>query len=164
MRWISAIHNIYTTLTTDTYSPAQQAAFPQTAPQRKLSPNLRDKVRYVVHYRYLELYLQVTRIHRVLTVKQSTWLKTCIDFNTHQHSVVGSSFLRDFFTLMNNSVIGNTQENLRKRPQFELITDCLTAIHCTVARLTPNRPIFVGFPCSTCRSCTCTTFTTITCA
>ena len=27
----------------DMYSPAQQAAFPQTAPQRKLAPNLRDK-------------------------------------------------------------------------------------------------------------------------
>ena len=43
----------------DMYSPAQQAAFPQTAPQRKLTPNLRDKVRYVVHYRNLKLYLQL---------------------------------------------------------------------------------------------------------
>ena len=32
------------------YSPAQQVVFPQTAHQRKLTPNLRDKVRYVVHY------------------------------------------------------------------------------------------------------------------
>ena len=57
----------------DMYSPAQWAIFPQTAPQRKLTPNLRDKVRYVVHYRNLKLYLQlhlvVTRIHRVLTFK-----------------------------------------------------------------------------------------------
>ena len=67
------------------YSPAQQAAFPQTAPQRKLTPNLRDEVRYVVHYRNLKLYLQlglaVTRIQRVLTVKQSTWLRTQWKFN-----------------------------------------------------------------------------------
>ena len=41
----------------DMYSPAQQAVFPQTALQRKLTPNLRDKVRYVVHYRNLKLYL-----------------------------------------------------------------------------------------------------------
>ena len=98
----------------DMYSPAQQAAFPQTAPQRKLTPNLRDKVRYVVHYGNLQLYLQlglvVTRIHRVLTVKQSTWLKTYIDFNTHQRSLVGSSFLKDFFKLMNDSVFGKTRE------------------------------------------------------
>ena len=61
----------------DMYSPAQQAVFPQTAPQRTLAPNVRDKVRYVVHSRNLELYLQlglvVTRIPRVLTFIQSTW-------------------------------------------------------------------------------------------
>ena len=109
------------------YSPARQVAFPQTAPQRKLTPNLRDKVRYVVHYRNLKLYLQlglvVTRIHRVLTFKQSTWLQTYIDFNTHQRSLAGSSFLNDFFKLMNNRVFGKTQENLRKRVQVEMITD-----------------------------------------
>ena len=111
----------------DVYSPAQQAAFPQTAPQRKLTPNLSDKIRYVVHYRNLKLYLQlglvVNRIHRVLTFKQSTWLKTFIDFNTQQRSSGGSSFLKNFFKLMNNSVFGKTQENLRKRVQVELITD-----------------------------------------
>ena len=136
------------------YSPAQHAAFPQTAPQRKRTPNLRDKVRYVVHYRNLKLYLQlgfvVIRIRKVLAFKQSTWLKTYIDFNTHQHSLARRSFLKDFFKLMNNSVFGKTQENLRKRLQVKVvtdagilrkrvakpnlyrgnpITDCLTAIH-----------------------------------
>ena len=80
----------------DMYSPALQAVFPQTAPQRKLSPNLRDKVRYVVHYRNLKLYLQlsllVTRIHTMLVFNQSTWLKTYIDFNTHQCSLAGKYF------------------------------------------------------------------------
>ena len=111
----------------DMYSPAQQTVFPQTAPQRKLTPNLRDKVRYVVQYSNLKLYLQlgpvVTRIHRVLTFKQSTWFKTYIDFNTHQRSLAGSSSLKDFFKLMNNNVFGKTQENLRKRVQVELIAD-----------------------------------------
>ena len=67
---------------------------------------------------------------------------------------------------MSNSVFGKTQENLRKRvhvgqvtyagilhkrvakPNFcrdNHITDCLTAIQCTVATLTLNRPIYVGF-------------------
>ena len=44
------------------YSPAQQAVFPQTAPQRKFTPNLRDKVRYVVHYRNLKLYQLVLEL------------------------------------------------------------------------------------------------------
>ena len=60
----------------DMHSPTQQAVSPQSAPQRKLTPNLRDKVRYVVHCRNLKLYFQlgrvVTRIHRVLAFKQST--------------------------------------------------------------------------------------------
>ena len=42
----------------DMYSPAQQTIFPQTAPQRKLTPNFRDKIRCVVHYCNLELYFQ----------------------------------------------------------------------------------------------------------
>ena len=92
----------------DMYTPAQHAVVPQTAHQRKLTPNLRDKVRHVVHKRNLKLYLQlglvVTRIHRV-----STWLKTYIDFNTHQRSLARSSFLKDFFKLMDNSVFGKTQ-------------------------------------------------------
>ena len=152
----------------DMYSSAQQAVFPQTAPGRKLTPNLRDKARYVVHYRNLKLYLVVTRIHRVLMFKQSTCLKNYINFNTYQRSLAGSSFLKDFFKLKNNSVFGKTQEtlNLRKRVHVELITDagnlckrvakpnfcrgnsitdCLTAIQCTVTTLTLNRPIYVGF-------------------
>ena len=94
------------------YSPTQQAAFPETTPQRNLTPNLRDKVKYVVHYRNLKLYLQLdlvdTKVHRVLTFKQSTWLKTCIDFNTRKHTLAGDSFLKDFFILMNNGVFGKT--------------------------------------------------------
>ena len=150
----------------DMYSPAQQAAFPQTAPQRKLTSNLRDKIRYVVHYRNMKLHLQlglvVTQIYRVLTFKQSTWLKTYIDFNTQQRSLAGSSFLKNFFKLMNNRVFGNTQGNLRKRVHVELITDAgilrkwvvnfcrdnhitLTAIQYTVATFTLNRLVYVGF-------------------
>ena len=70
------------------YSPTQQSIFPESAPQRKLTPNLRDKTRYVVHSRNLKLYVQlglvITEVHRVLTFKQSQWLKTYIEFNTHQ--------------------------------------------------------------------------------
>ena len=67
------------------YSPTQQSVFPVSAPQVKLTPNSRDKVKYVVHYRNLKLYLQLglvsTKVHRVLAFNQSPWLKSYIDFN-----------------------------------------------------------------------------------
>ena len=113
------------------YSSTPQAVFPETAPQRKLTPNLRDKVKFVVHYRKLNLYLQfglvVNKVHRVLTFKQCPWLEAYIDFNTRQRSLAGDSFLKDFFKLMNNSVFGKKQENLRNRVHVELITDARIA-------------------------------------
>ena len=53
-----------------------------------LTPKLRNKVKYVVHYRNWRLYIQlglvVTKVHRVLTFKQLPWLKAYIDFSTRQ--------------------------------------------------------------------------------
>ena len=78
------------------YSSTQQAVFPESAAQRKLTPNLREKVKYIVHYRNLKLYLQlglvVTKVHRVLTFKQSPWSKAYLDFNTRQRSLAGDTF------------------------------------------------------------------------
>jgi hypothetical protein len=54
----------------------------------KLVPNLNDKTNYIVHYRYLKLYLslgmEVTRIQQSLVFQQSPWLKTYIDFISTQ--------------------------------------------------------------------------------
>ena len=152
------------------YLPIQISVFPESAPQRKLTPNLMDKSRYVVHYRNLKLYVQlgliITKIHRVLAFKQSPWLKSYIDFNSHQRTLSYSGFLKDFFNLMKNSVFGKTQENLRKRVQVDIvtdasilrkrvakpsfcrgipITDCITVVQCNVQTLTLNLPIYVGF-------------------
>ena len=49
----------------------------------KLVRNLRDKVKYIVHYRnfqlYLELGMKLIEIHRILKLKQSNWLNKYID-------------------------------------------------------------------------------------
>ena len=115
------------------YSPTQQSVFPESIPQKKLTPNLRDKTSYVVHYRNLELYVQlglvIAKVHRVLTFNQSPWLKASIDFNTHHRSLLDNGFLRDFFILMNNSVFGKTQENLRKRVQVDLSQTLLFCVN-----------------------------------
>ena len=64
-------------------------------PERKLTPNLRDIVRYVVHNRNLKLYLQlslvVPLIHRVFALNSL------------------NSFLKDVFNLMNNSIFGSPE-------------------------------------------------------
>ena len=81
---------------------------------KKLIPNLGNKIKYVLHYRNLQLYLslgmRLTKIHRILKFKQSDWMKKYIDFNTEKRKNTAN----DFVKLIINSVYNKT-ENLRKR-------------------------------------------------
>ena len=135
----------------------------------KLIPTLRNKEKYVLHYRNLQLYidlgLKIKKVHRVLEFDQSPWLKKYIDFNTHKRTQAKNSFEKDFFKLMNNSVFGKTMENIRKRVNVELVTskekllklaskptytsskifnEDLVAVHKIKETLTLNRPAYVG--------------------
>ena len=85
----------------------------------KLIPNLGNKTNCVLHYRNIQLYLflgmKLIKIHRVLKLKQSEWIKKYIDFNTEKRTNAANSFEKDFFKLMINSACGKTMEKLQKR-------------------------------------------------
>jgi hypothetical protein len=106
---------------------AQQKATGNNSPLRskvyvptdKLIPNLFDKTKYVVHYRNLQYYVSqgiiIKKIHEAIEFDQTPWMKPYIEFNTTEHAKAKNDFEKDFYKLMNNSVFGNTMENLRKR-------------------------------------------------
>ena len=142
----------------------------KSASVSKLVPNLDNNKKYILHYRNLKLYLslgmKLTKVHRVLSFQQSSWLKSYIAFNTEKRKQASNDFEKDFFKLMNNSVFGKTMENLRKRVNVKLVNDEkqlkkltaspsfdyfrifsneLAAVNMKKPTLYLNRPIYVGF-------------------
>ena len=137
----------------------------------KLSPNLYDKTKYVVHYENLRFYqkhgLQLVKVHRILKFKQSAWIKPYIDFNAAKRRAAKSSFLQaHYIKTLNNMVFGKTMECLRKRMDLELVTnstrakkliakpttlhwdiisDNLVSVRKQKLKIIVNRPIYLGF-------------------
>ena len=61
------------------------------------------------------------KVHRGIKFYQSPWMKPYIRKNTNLRKKALSSFEKDFFKLMNNSVFGKTIENIRKRQNVFLV-------------------------------------------
>ena len=77
----------------------------------KLCLTLKDKNKYICHYRNLKFYLKhglkLKKIHKILQFNQSAWLKPYIDLNTQLRQAADNKFDEDQAKLMNNSFFGN---------------------------------------------------------
>ena len=75
----------------------------------KLIPNLYNKTKYVIHYvnlkQYMRLGVRLLRIHRGIEFHQSYWLKKYISLNTEKRKQARNAFEKDFFKLLNNSIL-----------------------------------------------------------
>ena len=65
------------------------------------------KKKYVLHISALKFYLQhglkLKKIHRIISFKQSNFLKPYIGFNTEKRKQSKTDFEKDLFKLMNNA-------------------------------------------------------------
>ena len=136
----------------------------------KLVSSLRDKIRYVVHYKnlqhYLSLGMKLIKVHRISKFKQSNWLKKYIEFNTYKRKNAVSALGKNLFKPLISCIYGKSLENIRKRISVKLINNskdylrCVSkpnfisqnifdknfiAVHQTKSVLTLNKPIHVGF-------------------
>ena len=135
----------------------------------KLIPNLRDKTKYVIHYKNLiqclKAGLKLKKIHRGIKFIESEWIKLYIDKNTNLRTQAKNNFEKDFFKLMINSVFGKTMENIRNRVNVKLVNteerlkkltakpnykgckifkENLISVHMKKTSLTMNKPVYLG--------------------
>ena len=135
----------------------------------KLIPNLRDKKKYVIHYKNLiqclRLGMKLKHIHRGIKFVESEWMKPYINMNTKLRTKAKNNFEKDFFKLMNNSVFGKTMENIRNRVNVKLVnneekarkliakpnyrsckifSENLISVHMKKTSLVMNKPVYLG--------------------
>ena len=135
----------------------------------KLIPNLRNKTKYVIHYKNLiqclKAGMKLKKIHRGIKFIESDWMKPYIEKNTNLRAKAKNNFEKDFFKLMNNSVFGKTMENIRNRVDVKLVnteeklrklvakpnfrsrkifSENLISVHMKKTSLTMNKPVYLG--------------------
>ena len=86
---------------------------------KKLIPNLGDKIEYVAHYEnlkyYLSLGMKLINIHRILSFKQTNWLKFYVDFNAKKRQKSPDEFSKQLYKLLTNCIYRKSVENQRKK-------------------------------------------------
>ena len=105
----------------------------------RLCTTLNDKIKYVVNYRVLKLYLQLGlelgKVHRCIEYNQEPYMKSYIMKNTEERTKATNDFEKDFYKLMNNAIFGKSLENVRNRIEFRLVTSEKSALAITSTRV-----------------------------
>lgn len=145
---------------------------PQDCKLPKLLTTLYNKEKYILHYRSLKQVLEhgliLTKVHRVLEFKQSTWLKPYIELNTKLRTLAITDFQKEHYKIKINAIYGKTMENIRKHRLIRLINsyegrygaknmisspnfhnrtifdDDLMAIEMRKLELKFNKPLYIG--------------------
>ena len=136
----------------------------------KLIPNLRNKTKYVIHYKNLiqclKAGMKLKKIHRGIKFIESEWMRPYIEMNTKLRAKAKNNFEKDFYKLMNNSVFGKTMENIRNRVNVKLVnteeklrkltakpnlkappknfSENLISVHMKKTSLLMNKPVYLG--------------------
>ena len=136
----------------------------------KLIPNLRNKTKYVIHYKNLiqclKAGLKLKKIHEGIKFIESEWMKPYIEMNTNLRTQAKNNFEKDFYKLMNNSLFGKSMENIRNRVNVKLVNtekelkklvakpnlksppkifcENLVSVHLKKTSLTMNKPVYLG--------------------
>ncbi|KAK3921390.1 putative DNA polymerase [Frankliniella fusca] len=139
---------------------------------KKLIPNLYDKKNYVVLadtlMLYLDLGLELKKIHSVIEFERKAWLKPFIEHNISMRQKATSDFQKSFWKLICNSIYGKCCEAVRKHKcvvmtkkqekfrklvrsplfhSFDIFNHGLVCVERKKARVVLNRPVFVGQAC-----------------
>ena len=77
----------------------------------------------------LELGMKIKKIHRLLKLKQSDWMRPYNDFKTQKGMISNNEAGKNFFTLMNNAAYGKTMENLRKIIKIRVVKTVKTLLN-----------------------------------
>ena len=92
----------------------------------KLVCNVHDKENYVAHIRALKEALNhgliLKKVYKVIKFNQKALLKPYIDMNTKLRTEAKNDFEKDFFKLMNNTVLGKAIKNVIKHKDIKLVT------------------------------------------
>ena len=137
---------------------------------KKLVATFKNRVRYVVHFKNLKLYLQLgmklDKVHRVLKFKQKSFIAPFIEKCTHLRQMATTKFEQDQFKKVANCVYGKTIQNTRNYIKVRLhskVKSLLASVSCasfknfsiigknlvqtnhSLGLIKHDRPIYVGF-------------------